>query len=112
MDSVDNLKNLFETSKDYINTKLELGKLKIVDKSTAISSALISMVAMLLITFLAAGFLSIGVALLIGKYLHSYYIGFALVGGFYLIILIVFYKMRLKWIKKPVTEDLIQKMLN
>jgi hypothetical protein len=108
----DNLKDLFNLSKGYVDTKLGLGKYKVVKTSTAISSELISTVAILLIAFLVAGFLGIGGALLIGKYLHSYYTGFTIVSGFYLIIFIVIYKMRMKWIKKPVADDLIQKMSN
>ncbi len=112
MNPIESLKNLFEMSKEYVDMKIELGKLKIVDKSAAVSSTLITLVALLLIAFLAVGLLSIGLALWIGKLMDNSYWGFAVVGGFYLVLLIIFYLLRVKWIKKPLAENLIHEMLN
>ena len=112
MNPIESLKSLADMSKEYVETKLELGKLKIVSKTAAISSTLLSIVALLLITFLTVGFLSIAVALLLGSWLQNNYIGFAIVGGFYLIIFFIIYKLRVKWIQKPVAKNLINEMLN
>ena len=99
-------------SKEYVDMKIELGKLKIVDKSAAVSSSLLSTITILLIAFLTAGFLSIAAALLLCSRLQSYYAGFAIIGGFYLIIFLIIYNLRDKWIKKPVAKNLINEMLN
>jgi len=65
----------------------------------------------ILIIFLFVGFVSVALAILIGKTMGDYYYGFLIVGGFYLIVLLIIYVQRKKWIKEPVANGLINKML-
>ena len=111
MTSPDSIKSLIDKSKDYLDTKIELTKLKTIDKSADILSTVVVTVSMLFISFLVILFVSLAVALLLGKILGAYHYGFFIMGGFYAIILLVIYVKREKWIKTPIANELINKML-
>ncbi len=112
MNPLSSLKNLFDMSKEYVEMKVELERLKIINKSATISSELISVIILLLIVFLSVSLLSIAVAFLIGSWFRNYYIGFVIMGGFYLIIFFIVYMLRVKWIKKPFSKNIVNEMLN
>ena len=111
MNSIDSVKTLIEMSGDYLDTKIELTKLKTIDKSSDVLSNMVDLFIRILITFLFIVFCSIALAILIGDTLGAYYYGFFIVGGFYSIILLIIYIQRKKWIKRPVANNLINKML-
>jgi hypothetical protein len=98
-------------SGDYLDTKIELTKLKTIDTSSDILSNLVYLLVKVLIIFLLLGFISIGLAALIGTTLGEYYCGFLIIGGIYAVIFLVIYVQRKKWIKGPVANSLINKML-
>ena len=95
----------------YIKAKTELWKLKAVDKTTEIATALISKLLFILIGFIAVIALNTGMALLIGKWLGEAYYGFFIVAGFYLLLGIVLYAARDSLIKKPFYKTVINKIL-
>jgi hypothetical protein len=111
MTTTDSIKELIEKSKDYIETKIELGRLKTIDKSADILSTVIVMVSIIFLGSLFIIFISIALALLLGKWLGAYYYGFLMMGGFYALILLLIYIQREKWIKTPISNGLINKML-
>ena len=111
MSSTDSVKTLIEKSKDYLDTKIELTKLKTIDKSADVLSTVVVMISMIFISFLLILFLSLALALLFGKMLGAYYYGFFIMGGFYAIILLLIYLQKEKWIKTPIANGLISKML-
>ena len=102
---------LIDKSKDYLDTELELTKLKTIDKSADVLSSVVVMVSMILVAFFFIFFISVAFAMLVGRNLGAYHYGFFMMGGFYAIILLVIYVQRGKWIKKPITNGLINKML-
>jgi O-antigen/teichoic acid export membrane protein len=65
----------------------------------------------ILTIFLFIGFVSVALAILIGQTLGEYYYGFLIAGGFYLIVLLIIYIKRKNWIKRPVANSLVNKML-
>lgn len=111
MTSVDSIKTLIDKSKDYLETKIELTKLKTIDKSADVLSTVVVMVSMIFFLSLFVLFVSIALALMIGKMLGDIYYGFFIMGGFYAIILLMIYLKREKWIKTPIANGLINKML-
>ena len=111
MNSIDSIKTLLDQSKEYLDTKIELTKLRTVDKSSEILSSTIVMVFMLFFISLVIIFISIALALLIGNWLGAYHYGFFILGGFYALLLLIIYIQREKWIKVPVANGLINKML-
>ena len=111
MTPTDSIKSLIDKSKDYLDTKIELTKLKTIDKSADVLSTVVVMVSMLFISVLLVLFISLGLALLLGKMLGAYHYGFFVVAAFYAILLLVIYVKREKWIKTPIANELINKML-
>ncbi|MFI5124258.1 MAG: phage holin family protein [Chitinophagales bacterium] len=110
-DSDISLKSLIEKSQDYLETKMEIAKLKTVDKSSDVLSSIVVLVSMIFLGLLCFMFISIALALYLGALLGSAHAGFFIMGGFYGIILVVLYLLRDKWIKTPVTNLVIKKML-
>jgi hypothetical protein len=111
MTSTDSIKSLIDKSKDYLDTKIELTKLKTIDKSADVLSTVIVMVTMIFVGALFLIFVSIALAIWIGSLLGAYHYGFFIIGGFYAIILLIIYIQREKWIKVPIANGLINKML-
>lgn len=111
MTPTDSIKTLIDKTKDYLDTKIELTKLKAVDASADILSSVVVLISVLLTGFLFVLFLSLSLAMLLGKKLGSQHYGFLIVGGIYGLLLIIIFVRRLKWIKKPIANGLINKML-
>jgi hypothetical protein len=111
MNSQDSIKTLIDKSKDYLETKIELTKLKTIDKSADVLSAVVVIVSMIFIGSLVIILISIGLSLFLGRLLGAYHYGFFVMGGFYAIVLLVIFIQREKWIKTPISNGLINKML-
>jgi hypothetical protein len=104
-------KSLIEKSRDYLDTKIELTKLKSIHSSSDVLSTLVYWIVKILVIFLFVGFVSVGLAILIGLTIGDYYYGFLIVGGFYAVVFLIAYVQRKRWIKGPVANGLIAKML-
>ena len=109
--TTDSIKLLIDKSKDFLETKIELTKLKTIDKSADVLSTVVVMVAMLFIGFLLVLFISLAAAIYLGELLGHAYYGFSIVGGFFALLLLLIYVQREKWIKNPISNGLITKML-
>lgn len=105
------LESIYDKGEAYGKTSLELAKLKSIESTTRIATALISRAAVILMLGLFALVLNIGIALWLGELLgHSYY-GFFIVAGFYLVAALVFHTALYGWIKKPLSELIITQVL-
>lgn len=101
---------LFSEARDYVDTKVELTKLKIADKtSDIVSSATSGIVITLAILFFFA-LLNIGIALWIGAAIGNSYSGFFILAGFYALVALIIYLGRDKWLKDPVSNAVIRKL--
>ena len=108
---MNSVETLIKQSGEYLETKLELTKLKAINTSSDVLSTMIYWIVKVLIIFLFIGFASVGLAIWIGQSFGEYYYGFIIVGGFYLIVLLIIYIQRKKWIKGPAANSLVNKML-
>ena len=111
MNTTESIKTLIDQSKDFLETKIELTKLKAIDKSADVLSTAIVMVSMIFFGSLFVIFISIALALMLGNWLGSAHYGFLIVGGVYGLLLLLIYLRRDKWIKTPISNGLINKML-
>ena len=104
MFNLDNLKDLIfkflkvdfllESLSNYIETRVSLIKKEIKDEvARQLSKVIVFIFVMTLILF-AIGFISTGLAFLIGEWVENMYAGFMIVGGFYLIISIIIWLSR------------------
>lgn len=105
------LETLFERAEDYSRTSIKLLKLKAIDKTAEIVSALISWIVIITIMALFFMVLNIGIAFWIGELLGKTYYGFFIVAAFYALLGIVFLIFSKQWIKKPVCNSIISQLV-
>jgi hypothetical protein len=109
--SRENIESLFEMTGDYLETRIDLLKLKAVDRSSDVIASLISKLIVLCSLTIFVVLINIGLALLLGELMGRAYYGFFVVGGFYLIAGVIFYTMRRKWFKEPIADNIIKKLM-
>jgi len=80
---------VFKKSKEYLDTQLELAKLKAVSKSSKILGSLIVDVSKVLLSLLIVFFISLALGFYLGELLGSYSLGFLATGGIFLLILLL-----------------------
>jgi len=85
---------------------------KTVDKSSDVISSLVSNFAILLIITFAIFILNIGLSFWLGSLLGETWYGFFAVGGFYAVLAIVLIIFKKKWLKGPLNDVIVKKMLN
>ena len=107
-----NVEELFEKLKDYGETRIDLLKLKTVNKVSGFLSTLITSIFLFTLLFLVIVFFFIGVALLIGTWLGHAYLGFLIMGVLFIIIGLVLFSSRDKILKTPISNTLIKSLID
>ena len=107
-----NLEELFEKLRDYAETRVDLFKLKSIHKISGFMSSLIASLVLVILLCTVLLCITVGLALLVGAWIGSSSAGFFIVGAFYLIIGLVFYSMRGKLIKTPISNKLIKELID
>ncbi|MBG6062629.1 sterol desaturase/sphingolipid hydroxylase (fatty acid hydroxylase superfamily) [Flavobacterium sp. CG_9.1] len=102
---------LFERAEDYTRTTVELAKLNAVDKTADVMSSLLSRLTVSIVFVLFAFLANIGLSLWIGELLGKVYYGFFIVSSVYLLVAIVLYLFKDQWLKMPISNFIIVKML-
>ena len=102
----DHFEDLTDDSKAYLRSLLEYYRLDALKKSTKAIATLIRLAVKGLLLLLLFMFLSIGLSFLVGNYVQSVAYGFMIVGGIYLILLIIF-----AIIAKPLSESFSLKFI-
>lgn len=108
-ESKNNIEELLEHAGDYLDTRLDLFKLQVVQKSSDIVSSLASRLILIVIIVIFVMIANIGIALVLGEWMGKTYYGFFALAGFYLIIGLIFNAFKSKWIKEPVANSIIRK---
>jgi hypothetical protein len=103
---------LIEKARVYGKTSFDLYKLKAVEKTSDISSTIISRLTAFLVLSLFVVMSSIGVAFWLGDYFGEIYYGFFCVGGFYGILGLILYFFLHDWIKERTSNTIVKQMLN
>ena len=109
---VDHIEDLVSKAGNIAETKVEIWKLRAVGKVSETVSSLISVIAIVFLTVTAIIILSLGIAFWIGSELGKTSYGFFIVGGFYVLAGFLLYVFRRKLIKNPVTNLIINKIIN
>jgi hypothetical protein len=105
------VESLIGNSTEYVDTRLKLFKLKLVDKTSDIASSVVAFVPLILIFLIVFLLLNIGIALLIGDLVGRASWGFLIWTAVYIIAGLVLYKSRKKLVKVPFANLLIRKFL-
>ena len=106
------IESLWDRTREYIETRAELLKLKAVDKAAGAISGLITKIILVILLFVFFGLLNIGMAIWIGQCIGEIYLGFFIVAAFYAIAGLVLYLCRNKWIKGPITTTIIKSLMD
>lgn len=96
----------------YLETRVELLKLQAVSKSSGIVSSIVSTIIVAIFIIFGLSILNIGLSIWIGTLIGEVWLGFMIVGGFYVLLAILFVAFKNKLVKRPVTDLLIKKILN
>ena len=105
------VEDLFHKATEYVETRLELARLKAVEKSADAASSMYASLVVFFIAFLFITLFNIGLALIIGEWTGETYLGFLILAGFYALAGLVFYFNRNTWLKTPVNDRIIKKIL-
>jgi hypothetical protein len=108
-ESKNNVEALFEHAGDYLDTRLDLFKLQVIQKTSDIVSSLASRLILIVIIVIFVMIANIGIALVLGEWMGKIYYGFFALAGFYLIVGVIFNAFKSKWIKEPVANSIIRK---
>ena len=105
------VESLIDRVKSYVETRIDLLRLKAIDKSSSFLSLVVSLIVVILVGFISLIMLSVGIALLLGDCLGKSYYGFFIVAGFYIIAGLVLYSLRDKWLKTPIANSMIKNLM-
>lgn len=92
-------------------TSIELIKLQAVDKVANGTSSFVAWAAVIIAVVLGFIILNFGLALWLGAVMEKVYLGFFAVAGFYILLAIILFIFKDKWIKKPLNNSMINEML-
>ena len=101
---------LFEKTKDYVETRADLFKLKAIMKTAEVGSSLVSKVIVAVVFSSFFIFLNIALGLWLGDLTGRLYIGFFILAAFYFIVGILIYTNKEKIISSPIANSIIKKM--
>ena len=101
---------LFEKTKDYVETRADLFKLKAIKKTAEVGSSIVSNIVIVVVFSSFFIFLNIALGLWLGDLTGKNYLGFLIVAAFYLIVGIIIYSNREKIISSPIANSIIKKM--
>jgi hypothetical protein len=109
--TINHIEDFVSKAGDLAETKVELWKLKAAGKISETVSSLISVVAIVVLTGVAITILSFGVAFWIGAEMGHLSYGFFIVSGFYALVGLSVYLFRRRWIKTPLSNLIIDKII-
>jgi hypothetical protein len=109
--TIKHIEDFVSKAGDLAETKVELWKLKAAGKISETVSSLISVIAIVILTGTAITILSFGIAFWIGSEMGNVSYGFFIVGGLYALAGLLLYVFRRKWIKTPLSNLIIDKII-
>ena len=104
--------SFIESAGAYVETRVELLKLQAVSKSSGIISSLVSSIVIAVLIVFGLSILNIGLSIWIGTLVGEVWLGFMIVGGFYVLLAVLFMAFKDKFVKQPITNLLIKKILS
>ncbi|MFM8806086.1 MAG: phage holin family protein [Sphingomonadales bacterium] len=103
---------LVEKLKSYLNTRLAELKLALAEKTANVMAVVVAVLLAALMFFLFLTLLMVGVALLIGEWLHSYWLGFFITAGIVLVLALIGWQTKDRWLRIPIMNLLLTVFFN
>lgn len=101
--------NILDQLKEYVETRVTLGKYKAIEKSTSVAASLVTVVVIVFSLIMTFMFFTFTVALLLGELLGASWKGFGIVTLFYLLIAVIVIAAKSSF-EKPIVNLLISKI--
>lgn len=110
-ETFEKIEGLTDHVKDYVNTKIEITKLRIAEKTSQVVGNVIAVIIVVVFFLFVVVFGSLAGAWALSDLIGKRYAGFLIVAGFYLLLGIIVWAARGRLIRFPVMNALI-KMLH
>jgi len=108
---INNVEKLVASVSDIAETKIAIIKLKAAGKISTSLSTLVFFIIIALFGSLALTIISFGFAYFIGSKLNNISYGFFIIGGFYVLTGLLVFINRKKWVQKPISDLLVDKLI-
>src|SRR5436190_23901508 len=106
------MEKLYKKTVEYIETRAELIKLKVVDKGSRGVSKLVSVLVLMALLCMIFVLTSVALAIWAGELMGHIYLGFFAIAGFYLLLFIILLFSRQSLIEGPVRARFTKSFLN
>jgi hypothetical protein len=106
------VEELFKEFKDYVSLRIEITQLKYSSKTSLVTSSVLTYMLISMVIFFFVLVLTIGIALWMGNQLGEWYLGFLIMAGIYLLIGIVIFTFRNRWIRIPLNNLIIKEIFD
>lgn len=106
---LDNIEALYDKSKEYMETQMELFRLKAINKSTTMISSLATRLIYITVFLIGLFLLNIALGFWLGELLGKVYYGFFCLAAFYFIVGLIIFAIRKNSIGNPIRNALIDK---
>ena len=94
-------------AEDYVDTRIELAKLAVAEKGARLAADAIAGLVVATLALFAVACLTIALAIWLGWLVHSYALGFVIVGVLYLVIGGILFALRKTLLATPILQALI-----
>ena len=112
MERVTTTEKIFDQVEQYAKTNLKILELKTVAKSADVFSTLTSVIALIVVVTICFVVFSIGLSFYVGRFLPEEYHGFFVIFLLYLIIFLLLYFNKNRWLKTPFKNLIISLLLD
>lgn len=109
-DTFDKIEGLTDHVKEYVNTRIEITKLHIADKTSQVIGNMIAVGIVAVLFLFVVVFGSIAGAWALSDWLGKPYSGFLIVAGFYLLLAIIVWAAKQRLIRFPVMNAIIKQL--
>jgi len=101
---------IYEQVEQYVKTTVELYKLKTIHTFSDLFAAIATGFIIWVIVFLTLIFASLGAAFYLGEVLGKWHYGFFIVAGFYVLVGLIIYMLRIKCLKERINNFIIKQI--
>lgn len=105
------MEELLDKIKDYLNTRIRLSKLTLIEKGVLLFANLLTNGVVIVFIILGFLFVSLAMGFYISDLLGNSFGGFFIVSLFYFVLAVLIYSLKDKYIEKPIINGMIKKIL-
>lgn len=111
MSDQNELGRLAASFREYVKLQVEILKLELVQRISALAAKLVSAIMLALLAMFALIGVTIGAGFYLGERFESNALGFLAIGGFYIFLFLLFFLFGDRIIQAPVRDKIIQAFL-